>query len=390
MFLPELGVDTVLVGGPGRIIDGWVRRAPLGRFVHSPNFPGRWASARGLTRLTVPWRYMVTGWRARREFQRIVEREQIDVIVASLPFAWIVGTLVARKAGIPIVWRAGGIQVPLWQRIGLRLLTRFLRPDVLVCNGEAVRRVFEPLVRAPVVVFPNGVNTEKFHPSAGEMERYRPPGARSVVGFAGRLVRSKHPEAVIALAERLREVLPDAHVLVAGDGPERDRSEKKARSLGLENVCFLGFVEDMSSFYAACDVIVLPSETEGCSNVILEAMMSERAVVCADIPPVREFVKHGETGLVYSEGDTDALTDLVREILLRNDARKELARAGRASAQGFTAPVAARRLAELLRGLVFRRRATRDRERSVIPFPSTRPRARLAKVSSNERRSTRS
>jgi glycosyltransferase involved in cell wall biosynthesis len=387
MFLPELGVDPIVVGGPGAVIGAWMKRAPAGRFVHSPNFPDTWAHARGLARLTVSWRYIATGLRAQAEFLELVQKERIDIIVASLPFAWIVGTLVARKAGIPVVWRAGGIDVPLLQRMGLWCLTRFLRPDLLICNGEAVRRVFAPLVGAPVLVVPNGVNSAVFNANTGDGERFRPPGARAVVGFAGRLARTKHPEALIALAARLEKTHPNVHVLVAGDGPERSRSEATARRLGLTNLSFLGFVEDMPSFYAACDIVVLPTDTEGCSNVVLEAMMSEKAIVSADIPPMLELVQHGETGLVYQRGDTVALADAVTGLLARPDARRKLARRAREWALGFGSPVAARKLAVALQGVVAKERARRAPERSVIPFPTSRP--SLAKVPSIARPRTR-
>ncbi len=351
-FLPALGVDVVVVGGPGRVIADWMREAPLARFIHSPDFPGGWPRQQGLGMLTVPWRYVACGFRSRAEIARVVRGEHIDVVLASLPFSWITGTLVARSAGIPIVWRAGGARINWLQRSSLLAVTRFLRPDVLLCNGEAVRRTFQPLVPAPVAIVPNGVNTSVFGDGAGNPSRFRPLDARYVVGYAGRMAPSKRPADMIELALRLSVLFPGTRVLMAGEGNRRADYEQMARDAGADNIEFLGFVSDMASFYAACDVVVLPSQSEGCSNFLLEAMTLKKAVVAAAIPPVLELVEDGETGLVFPLGNIAELTRAVSRLLARRELRERLARRGRERVRERTALVAATRLAMLLRGLV--------------------------------------
>ncbi len=351
LFLPRFGIDLTLIGGPGEVIESWVLDAPDVRFVRSQNFPA--SSPRGvLGVLTAPWRYVRCGIKARAEFARAVADGRIDVIVASLPFAWIVGTLVARKAGIPIIWRAGGSRLPWYQKIGLFLLTRLLRPDLLLCNGKAVFELFHPLIGGPVAVLPNGVDPKLFGPNAGDGSRYRPKSARAVVGFAGRLAPSKHVEDLIVLAEALAANHPDVRVLLAGDGSERAALEERALRAGVHNLSFLGFVADMASFYAACDIVVLPSESEGHSNVLLEAMRSKKAVVATDIAPVTELVEEGKTGLIYPLGDAPALTRAVEKLLERPELVAELGRNAAAHVEGLTAQATARRLAALVREVV--------------------------------------
>ncbi len=370
LFLPQLGVDVVVVGGPGRVIADWLSEVPKAKFVHSPNFPGGWAPQRGAAKLTVPFRYVQCGFRSRAEIARIVRGDHFDVMVASLPFSWITGTLVARSAGIPIVWRAGGARINALQKSSLWAVTRFMRPDLLLCNGEAVRRTFQPFVPAPVAVVPNGVDSRVFNERAGDSARFRPRDARFVVGYAGRLAPSKRPGDVIEMARRLSVLLPGTRVLMAGDGSRRGQYERMARDAGATNLDFLGFVHDMPSFYAACDVLVLPSQSEGCSNFLQEAMMSNKPVVAAGIAPLLELVEHGETGLVYPLGDVTGLTRAVTRLLAHRELRAGLARRARERVQQRTALVAATRLSTLLHGLVGAPAVTPARRSIVSPAPA--------------------
>lgn len=364
-FLPRLGVKLTVIGGPGHALADWMAGAPLVRFILSSNFPS-WPDQRGLKALTLPWRYVACGLRARAEFARVLREHPADVIVASLPFTWIVGSLVARAAGVPIIWRAGGSKISRTQKALLWFFARFCQPDLLLCNGEAVRELFHPLIGGPVAVLANGVDPALFGPGAGDRTRYRPAEADLVVGFAGRLARTKHVEDVIALASSLCRTHPEVRVLVAGDGGERDWCEQLAREAGADNLRFLGFVSDMASFYAACDVIVLPSESEGCSNVLLEAMRSEKVVVSTDIPPVLELVEHDKTGLIYPLGDVAALTHAVERLLAQPELRAELARNARLRASNLTAAAAAEGLVEILRSVVHRGAETTSRGRSEL------------------------
>ncbi len=354
---PEFGIDVLPMVGPGDAIVTWLRERGVKDFVYSQAFPGGWPKQKGLARLTLPWRYLRVGLRARAEMTELVERQMAHVIVASLPFTWITGTLVARSAGIPVVWRAGGARINWVQKTLLWLLTRVLRPDLLLCVSEAVRRTLEPLVPAPIVVVQNGVDREIFRPGVGDAARYRPAGARYVVGCAERLTLLKRPQDFVAMAARLAKRFPDVHFLLAGEGSRRPEFTRLGHKLGAHNLQVLGYVGDMQSFYAACDIVVLPSCAEGCPNVVLEAMAMGKAVVAADADPVLELVRPGIDALVYPVGNVEALSDAVGNLLSNETRRLSLADAACIRARGMTAHTNAGSVASLLKALVAERRA---------------------------------
>jgi glycosyltransferase involved in cell wall biosynthesis len=281
----------------------------------------------------------------------------MDLIVASLPFAWITGTLVARSAGIPIVWRAGGSEINFVQKSALWLTTRALRPDLLLCVGEAVRRTFSPLIPAPVVVVRNGVDHSLFRPGNGNGKEYRPLDADCVIGCAERLTLSKRPQDFVALAALLRSRFPRARFLLAGDGSQRPWFERMAREAGADNLDFLGFVADMPSFYETCDIVVLPSGAEGCPNVILEAMAMGKPIVAAGVAPVLELITNEDNGLVYELGNVAQFGELVGKLIGDREQREALAARAQKNAQELNARENAKVVTGLLKELVAEHRA---------------------------------
>jgi glycosyltransferase involved in cell wall biosynthesis len=350
-LLCERGIEVIPYVGPGSTIAAWLEERGVSAYVLTPHLPGGWRTPRGLARAALPWRYARCWQLCRRELTQLVQDQHIDLIYAAMAFSWIVATPVARRLGIPIVWRAGGTECAPALRRMLALWARHHRPDMLVCNGNTVRALYEPLVGAPTVTIRNGIDADQFRPGAGERSRLRPDRARVVIGFAGRLVAQKRPEDFIALAARYA-ARDDLAFLLAGDGSRRPYYAELARQAGARTLHWLGHVADMRDFYAACDVLVLPSRSEGCPNVVLEAMAMKTAVVAADAPATREIVRTGIDGLLYPIGDVDALDGILARLVDDPHALALLVeRAYRRVTRQLTATACAARTAALLRAV---------------------------------------
>ncbi|HET6283294.1 MAG TPA: glycosyltransferase family 4 protein, partial [Polyangia bacterium] len=354
--LARFGFDVTPLVGPGGAIIDWLRENGVTDIIHIDSFPGNWPKPRGLSRLGLPSRYYRCLQQVSAAIRQAAVERRTQIIYAAMPFSWVAATPVARELGIPIVWRAGGCEASVAAKLALRAWTLRNAPDLLVCCGEKVQETFGPLVHAPSVVVHNGVDTQMFFPHAGDAGRYRPPGAKVVVGFAARLVEQKRPDDVIKMAARIAPDHPEVAFLVAGEGSRRPEYESLAHSLGVAHaVTFLGYVADMRAFYAACDIIVLPSRSEGCPNVVLESMAMRRAVVVSDAAGTQEVVAHEREGLIFPVSDITAFAASVRRLVEDPVLRAALMNQGYFRVtSAFNARTRARRLANVLRRSVAR------------------------------------
>jgi glycosyltransferase involved in cell wall biosynthesis len=161
-----------------------------------------------------------------------------------------------------------------------------------------------------------------------------PPDARVVLAV-GRLSHEKgHLDLIDAIARLRREEPRISFALViVGDGPERTKLQRRAAALGVSSaVVFAGHRHDVSPFYTMADLIVLPSHSEGCPNVLLEAMTSGIAAVATSVGGVPEIVVDGRTATLVDKKDPKALAIAMARLLNDDNLRRKLAAAAREAA----------------------------------------------------------
>jgi glycosyltransferase involved in cell wall biosynthesis len=116
--------------------------------------------------------------------------------------------------------------------------------------------------------------------------------------------------------------VPDLHVLLVGSGPEEENLKRLAAQLGIVSQChFQPAEKNVAHWLSQIDIFVLPSSTEAFSNSLMEAMVSECAVVASNVGGTPELITDGETGLLFASGNLSDLTDrihlLIRDPILR-------------------------------------------------------------------------
>jgi 2-deoxystreptamine N-acetyl-D-glucosaminyltransferase/2-deoxystreptamine glucosyltransferase len=164
-----------------------------------------------------------------------------------------------------------------------------------------------------VTVIQNGVDLARFRPAPRDPALARALGVAAddvAVLFPGLLKTQKRPLDLVAAAALALAEAPVLRFVVCGDGPLREEVVAACRAHGiLDRFRFAGWVphEAMPAHYALADLVVLPSEGEGLALVYLEAQACARLLVTSDIPPAREVVADGETGLLVPRGDVAAL-----------------------------------------------------------------------------------
>ena len=127
---------------------------------------------------------------------------------------------------------------------------------------------------------------------------------------AGRFTAQKAHDVIARSIPLVLERAPHTHWIWAGDGPLRAELVQLLADLGVsEHVHLLGFRDDMRRLLSATDLFVLPSRAEGQPFALLEAAASRLPVLTSDIPPIREFVRNGETGILVAPDDARALAE---------------------------------------------------------------------------------
>jgi glycosyltransferase involved in cell wall biosynthesis len=154
------------------------------------------------------------------------------------------------------------------------------------------------------------------------------PGSQ-IVGVVARLEPEKgHPTLLDAWPAVLRAV-PDAYLLVVGEGSRREPLEAQARELAIgQRVVFTGRRDDIPAVTAALDVAVLPSYREAQGLSILEAMALSRPVVATAVGGIPEVITDGESGLLVPPHDVEALSSAIVRLLTDHPLADTIARAG--------------------------------------------------------------
>jgi glycosyltransferase involved in cell wall biosynthesis len=212
-----------------------------------------------------------------------------------------------------------------WRRAAQRVLFRGV--DAFLAIGSANRQFYlargvpaERVHLAPYSVdnefFRRGESsaTPRRHALASEL-RLSP--SLPVILFAAKLLPRKRCADLLRAYGEIRAHVR-AHIVVVGDGSEREHLAAYAAASGLDDVRFVGFKNqsELPAYYDLCDMFVLPSDTEPWGLVVNEVMNAGKPVVVSDgVGAARDLVRHGRTGYVFPVGDVPALAEQLRTLL---------------------------------------------------------------------------
>ncbi|MDE2236725.1 MAG: glycosyltransferase family 4 protein, partial [Elusimicrobia bacterium] len=220
-------------------------------------------------------------------------------------------------------------------RLKLRALARW-SPLFVAVTRELVGEA--RLYLGPVAVFrvPNGVDVERYKPvpparKAALRRRLGWPADATIFLYVGRLSAEKRlPRFAELWAEEARKAPASSFFAAVGAGPEREALSGALKRAGaLERSSVPGPMADVEAAYAAADVFVLPSISEGLSNALLEAMASGCAALASRVGGALEAVEEGRSGLLFAPRDEGELRRCLRRFLDDPALAAQLGRRGR-------------------------------------------------------------
>lgn len=294
---------------------------------------------------------------------RLLRRLQPDLIHAhELLSPTTTAAAAKRWLGIPVVAKVlrGGVLGDLAKLQGRwggpRRMATFKRvvDGFIVISQEIDQELAQWGVAAAKRFFiPNGVDTRRFQPVDPDTKAARHQQFGLTAGptalYTGRFVAEKCLDQLVALWPQVRAVFPQAHLLLAGTGPE----EATLRQMAGEGVTFLGQVDDVLPLLQLADLFVLPSATEGLSNAMLEALAVGLPVIATAVGGAPDVIKHGESGWLVRPRQPTELHDALISLFSEEALRVSLGQAGRQKViNEYSLNVTAERLVALYEQLV--------------------------------------
>ncbi len=297
----------------------------------------------------------------RTEVPRLIAAHRPHVILAGREsYAWVVPHL-ARRYGVPsvLLLRGGGRTTALLEgryppELARQFVARCRLADRLVAVSRHLAEGFARLGLEDVQTILNFVDLERFAP------RPRDPGIgaalaitpdKIVVMHLAYLTQRKRPmdlvESAAAATRRDRRLV----YVIVGDGPLRAALERRCAAEGLAGrFRFVGWVDydRVPGYLSVADLVVMPSQSEGLARAYVETMACGRVLVASDIPPAREVVDHGATGLLFPLEDTRALAATTLHAAADPGLRARIGEAARCRARLHALDAAVRAYAAVL------------------------------------------
>ena len=288
-------------------------------------------------------RAVAAQWRLARDIRRAGIQIVHTYGLASHLFA----ILPARLAGAVVVAsiRDMGAYLSPFQRKIQRWICKLA--DHILVNAEAIKTwlIAEGYDGDRITVIPNGIDLGRFARSAdGRLHRHLGLTAETpLVAALGRVSRLKGLEDFIAAAASVAPQFPSARFLIIGepsftgrgktitvDGSYQKELARLAAKLGVsDRVIFTGFRSDVDSILPELAVSVLPSLSEGLSNILLESMAAGVAVIATRVGGTTEVVHDSQNGLLVPPNDPAALANAIVRLLGAPDVAAQLGRAAR-------------------------------------------------------------
>jgi glycosyltransferase involved in cell wall biosynthesis len=288
----------------------------------------------------------------------LMKMGRFDVVHAHMFGSNVWGTVLGKLAGVPVIiahehnWSYSG---ELMRRIIDRhVIARYATRFVAVSESNRTRMIELEGIRAEkVLVLPTAyIPHRETDPTDIRAELGLSPDAQ-IIGVAAALRVEKALEVLISAMPQLVARFPDAHLVIAGDGPQREMLEDRAASTGTAaHVHFLGERRDVTAILRNVDVGALSSDWEGMPLFVLECMATETPVVATDVGGLPEMISHDHTGLLVPPRNPAALADAIGALLADPERARRLAAAAAGRMQDFTIDAVSQRFAALYEQLV--------------------------------------
>jgi glycosyltransferase involved in cell wall biosynthesis len=345
-------IDSLEVGTPGQLLPTLARAAASEEVelevvsLHPPLGKSD-PTIRRLEELGIKPSFLgirrISGLRSVQRVADAIRSSRCEVVHAHHLYSSTLVPVAARLAARPSVCtlyslpQQGGGRDALKERLCASAASR---SRALIFVSEAALKQFAARYRRRPSwrVLPNGIDLETWSPGPGRLpHKLRIPDGAPVVSISGALRATKGHALAIAAWHSVLSHIPEARLLIVGDGPERATLRRQVQRAGLQHrVVFAGQIDDeweRVDIVRASHIGLLPSYGEALPIALIEASACARPVVATDVGGVREVVSDGVSGTLIPPGEIDAIADVLIQLLQDPELRARMGQAGRILAQ---------------------------------------------------------
>lgn len=276
------------------------------------------------------------------QISALIRQIQPDIIhIHSLLMLGQIGRMLGASLGIPVIGtnhylplnlsatlHASALSKPFNALTYRYMVSFFNHCDIVTApTATAIDLLKSQGLRAPAQVISNGIRLSKFTDikrDSAFLRTLRLPAEKPLLLHVSRLSKEKRVDVVI---ESMRHISRPAHLVIAGDGPERQRLAQQTRDLGLnDRVTFSGPLSSatLAKLYTASSLFLIASEGELQSIATMDAMLSGLPVVAANAVALPELVHNGRNGALFTPGDSVACAAAVNRILADKRLRERM------------------------------------------------------------------
>lgn len=279
----------------------------------------------------------IAGVRQLFRLRSCLRHNRFDVVHSHDLMSNLLGVPAARLAGTPMIvssrryldleWWSGK-----WRTRTVAWIYKW--SDYVIVNSRSVRNLLlerEGALREKLHVLYNSVDAERFRTSERQNVAISllPKDSSLIAVVANMYSPVKGHAILVNAAIDVCRHFPNVFFALIGDGKMRRSIERQVRELNLErNFLFLGSRADIPEILACCDISVLPSESEGFPNAVLESMAAGLPVIATSVGGVPEIIEDEVTGLLVPPSNPAALSGAILRLLNNQDLRKQIAAAG--------------------------------------------------------------
>lgn len=257
---------------------------------------------------------------------QMLEQEDFDILHFHEPWVPVLSRQVlSRSNSVNIATFHGVVPETLMSRTVVRVVTPYALSILkylheLTAVSESAAEYVRSLTDAPITIIPNGIDLSRYSPQRGAKKT----GQKTIL-YIGRLERRKGLKYLLQAYKLLQQDMDDVQLLVAGDGPDREKLELLADDLELRNINFLGYISDelKTELLQQADLFCSPAVYgESFGIVLLEAMASGLVTVAGNNSGYASLMEELGAVSIVNPHDAEEFARRLKLLLSETDLRK--------------------------------------------------------------------